>query len=172
MIFLLCTGQVQNVLGLRKENMADAEPSDAPLGNWYINRFSIDRRKAFIFMSQATFLSFILLQGKVRVTERHLIDLLFGGLEQLLRFRGLSATTIDNAFMNCDPAIYARTRSRGDLGSLNDLVALYSHQIYCGGGVEHCDLTDITMKVNETPQRKFQWCSAWEMTQGRLVCPA
>lgn len=172
MIFLLCTGEVQKVLGLRKENMADAEPSDAPLGNWYINRFAVDRRKAFIFMSQATLLSFILLQGRVPVTERHLIDMLFGGLEQLLRFRGLSAKSIDKAFMNCDPAMYARTRSRSDLGSLNDLVALYRHNIRCGGGLNHCDLTDIMMKVNETPQRRLEWCNSWEIARCRLACPA
>lgn len=172
MIFLLCTGEVQKVLGLRKENMADAEASDAPLGNWYINRFAVDRRKAFIFMSQATLLSFILLQGKVPVTERHLIDMLFGGLEQLLQYRGLSAKSIDKAFMNCDSAMYARTSSRSDLGSLNGLVSLYSHAVNLGGGLGHCDLTDVMMKVNETPQRRFQWCSSWEITQGRLVCPA
>ncbi len=172
MIYLMCTGEVQKVLGLRKDNVVDAEPSDAPLGNWYINRFSIGRRRAFIFMSQATLLSFILLQGRRPVTKEHLGDMLLGGLEQLLRFRGLNAESIDNAFRHCDSAMYARTGSRGDLGSLNDLVASYKHMIEYEGGLDHCDLTDITMKVNETPQRRFEWCSSWEITQGKICLPA
>ena len=66
MIYLKCTGDVQKAIGLRKENLADALPSEAPLGNWYVHRFDLTRGQAYIFMSEATLLSFILFQGKNR----------------------------------------------------------------------------------------------------------
>ena len=83
MLYLKCTQEVQKVVGLRKENLAMAEPSDAPLGNWYVNRFNLGRRKAYIFMSETTLLSFILFQGKRPVTTESLPSMLLAGLQQV-----------------------------------------------------------------------------------------
>jgi len=51
MLYLKCTGDVQKAIGLRKENLADALPSEAPLGNWYVHRFNLDRGKAYILLT-------------------------------------------------------------------------------------------------------------------------
>jgi hypothetical protein len=52
MLYLKCTLEVQKAIGLRKENLAASTETEALLGNWYVNRFDIGHRKAFIFMSQ------------------------------------------------------------------------------------------------------------------------
>ena len=61
MLYLKCTGIVQKDLGLPKTLLAEPVPTSAPLGNWYVNRFDLGRRKAYVFMSETTLLSFILL---------------------------------------------------------------------------------------------------------------
>lgn len=46
MLYLKCTGDVQKAIGLRKENLADPLPNEAPLGNWYVHRFNLAQRWA------------------------------------------------------------------------------------------------------------------------------
>jgi len=98
MLYLKCTAEVQKAVGLRKENLADAGATDAPLGNWYVNRFDSESRKIYIFMSESTLLSFILFQGKKPVTVQSLPNMMLAGLQQLLEMRGLPSAAIDKAF--------------------------------------------------------------------------
>lgn len=79
MLYLKCTGVVQKALGLPKTVLADAIPSSAPLGNWYVHRFDTGRRKAYVFMSATTLFSFILFQGKKPVTAETLPNMMLGG---------------------------------------------------------------------------------------------
>lgn len=169
MLYLKCTSLVQKAVGLRKENIADAGTTDAPLGNWYINRFQANRRNIYIFMSESTLLSFILLQGKNPITVQSLPNMMLAGLQQLLEMRGLPSEAIDRAFIHCESGIYAKTDSRSSLGSMNDLVKVYKHMIEFQGGLAKCDLTDIIMKVNDMPQRKLEWNKSWDVAQAKLA---
>lgn len=168
MLYLKCTGVVQKALGLTKALVADALPNPAPLGNWYVNRFDIGRRKAHIFMSETTLLSFLLLQGKTPVTVETLPSMMLAGLEQLLQMRGFGEDVIERALEHYHDGVFARTDSRPDLGSLNDLVQRYQWIIESDGGLDQCDLTRIIMGTNEMPQRRLGWRTSWEMTQSRL----
>ena len=168
MLYLKCTGAVQKVLGLPKTLLADALPNAAPLGNWYVHRFDIGRRKAYVFMSETTLLSFILFQGKKPVTVETLPTMMLGGLAQLLQMRGFSADAIERATAHYHDGVYAKTDSRPDLGSLNDLVQRYQWMIEYDGGLDRCDLTRIIMGTNDMPQRRLGWKTSWEITQSKL----
>ena len=168
MLYLKCTGVVQKVLGLPKTHLADALPNPAPLGNWYIHRFDIGRRKAYVFMSETTLLSFILFQGKKPVTVETLPTMLLGGLEQLLQMRGMSENAVGRAMVHYHEGVFAKTGSRPDLGSLNDLVQRYQWMVEYEGGLDRCDLTRIIMGTNEMPQRRLGWSTSWDLTQSKL----
>lgn len=169
MLHLKCTAQVQSIIGLTPSQLLQAEPSAAPLGNWYVNRFSLGRRKAFVFMSETTLLSFLLLQGKKPVTVETLPRMLLAGLEQLLSMRGLPADAVERALAHYDTGAFSKTGNRSDLGSLNDLVLRYQHIVCHRGGVDHCDLTDVIMRINETPQQRLGWCNSWEAAESKLL---
>jgi len=169
MLYLKCTAEVQKAVGLRKENLADAGATDAPLGNWYVNRFDSESRKIYIFMSESTLLSFILFQGKKPVTVQSLPNMMLAGLQQLLEMRGLPSAAIDKAFVRYESGVYAKTDSRSSLGSLNDLVHCYRQMIEFQGGLASCDLTGIIMKVNDMPQRKLDWSKSWDVAQAKLA---
>jgi hypothetical protein len=171
MLYLKCTGVVQKALGLPKTLVTDALPSSAPLGNWYIHRFDIGRRKAYIFMSEATLLSFILFQGKKPLTVQTLPNMMLAGLEQLLRMRGISQDAIERAIAPYHEGLFAKTDSRSDLGSLNDLVQRYQWLIESQGGLDRCDLTRIIMGSSEMPQRRLGWHTSWEVAQSKLQLP-
>lgn len=168
MLYLKCTADVQKVVGLRRENLADAGITDAPLGNWYINRFVSGGRNVYIFMSESTLLSFILFQGQKPVTVQSLPNMLLGGLQQLLEMRGLPRAAINRALAHYESGIFAKTDSRSALGSMNDLVRSYQQMIEFDGGLASCDLTDIIMKLNEMPQRKLDWHNSWDVVQAKL----
>ena len=169
MLYLKCTGIVQKALGLPKTVLVDAIPSSAPLGNWYVNRFDIGRRKAYVFMSETTLLSFILFQCKKPVTAETLPTMMLGGLAQLLQMRGMGEEAIERAMLPYHDGVFAKTDSRPDLGSLNDLVQRYQSLVEYEGGLDLCDLTGIIMGINNTPQRRLAWCSSWDMTQSKLL---
>lgn len=169
MLYLKCTAEVQKAVGLRKENLADAGATSAPLGNWYVNRFKADGRMIYIFMSEPTLLSFILFQGKKPVTVQSLPNMLLAGLQQLLEMRGLPSTSIDKAFEHYEFGAYAKTDSRSSLGSLHNLILCYQQMIKFEGGLASCDLTGIIMKINEMPQRRLEWSNSWDVAQAKLA---
>lgn len=171
MLYLKCTAEILKAVGLRKEHLAEAEATDTPLGNWYVNRFVADRRKIYVFMSEPTLLSFVLYQGKKPVTVHTLPNMLLGGLQQLLEMRGLPQTSIVRALAPYETGMFARTDSRSALGSLNDLVHCYRQMIEFQGGLASCDLTKIIMKMNSMPQRKLDWKYSWDIVQERLTQP-
>ena len=168
MLYLKCTQEVQKIADLRNENLALPQPSNAPLGNWYINRFNLGRRKAFIFMSETTLLSFILFQGKKAITIEHLANIFLAGLEQLLQMKGLPQSAIDKAFEHYNTGLFSKTDSRSSLGSLNDLVIHYQLRVEHAGGLAQCDLTSIIMNINDMPQRRIGWQTSWDAVQSKL----
>ena len=168
MLYLKCTATVQKIVGLHKENLADAVESEAPLGNWYVNQFKADRKQIFVFMSESTLLSFILYKGKKPVTVESLPNMLLAGLQQLLEMRGLPTAAIEKALLHYESGAYTKTDNRSSLGTLNDLVYIYRHMIESSGGLASCDLTDIIMKINGMPQRKLAWSNSWAVTRAKL----
>ncbi len=122
-------------------------------------------------MSETTLLSFVLLQGKTAVTTETLPTMMLAGLTQLLQMRGISEDAIERAMVHYHDGLFARTDSRSDLGSLNDLVQRYQWMIEFDGGLNQCDLTRIIMGTNDMPQRRLGWCTSWEVTQSKLQLP-
>ena len=168
MLYLKCTADIQKLVGLRQENLSMAADDGALLGNWYVHRFPISRRKALVFMSETTFLSFILLQGKKAVTLDTLPNMLLAGLEQLLVMRGIPQEAVDRAFLHYQEGRFSKTDSRSALGTLNDIVFRYQWMIDHAGGLDACDLTDIIMRINETPHLRLG-CDSWDAVQTKLL---
>lgn len=168
MLNLKCTADVLKLLGLKADKLLPPAPSTAPLGNWYVKRVRIDRRNAFIFMSDATLLSFMLVQGIKPVTAETLPLMLLSGLQQLLTMRNFDDINVSRAILPYETGLFTKTDSRSDLGSLNDLAHLYLHSVEHEGGFSRCDLTGIIMSMNEMPQRRLGWSNAWEETGRKL----
>lgn len=168
MFYLKCTLEVQKAIGLRKENLAASTETEALLGNWYVHRFDIGHRKAFIFMSQPTLLSFVLFQGEIPTTQERLPTMLLAGLQQLLEMRGFSNEAVKRALCDYSMTGFAKTDSRTDIASLNELVRLYQWSIEEQGGLQYCDLTSIMMNLNDILQRKLGWGTAWDAVQSKL----
>lgn len=168
MLYLKCTGEAQKAIGLRKSDLLEAQAVVAPLGNWYVHRFLIGRIRFFLFMSEATLLSFVLYQGQKPVTVQTLPNMLMAGLSQLLAMRGYEPARIDRALEPYQTGLFSKTDSRKLLGCMNDLVWRYTVTVEDQGGLNSCDLTDTIMKMNDMPQRTLEWRTSWDLVNAVL----
>lgn len=153
---------VQKVVGLRKGDLTEAEASTTPLGHWYVHRFPIGQTQFFLFMNEASLLSFVLYQGKKPVTPKTLPIMFLMGLHQLLTMKGYQASVIDQVVTGYRDGLFSKTDSRKALGCMNDLVNLYTAMVEAAGGIHECDLTGIIMRLNEMPQRTLDWGTSWD----------
>lgn len=168
MLYLKCTNDIQKTLGLRKEQITEAQISEAPLGNWYIQRFNVEGYTSYLFMSDRTFLSFILFEGRKKFSPEALPMMFLGGLQQLLQMLEIPQATIDQALSHYHVGLFSKTNSRSDLGVLNNLIQHYLWCIEDEGGVQQCNLSPIIFSVNNIIQRRLNWQTSIEATKQEL----
>lgn len=156
MLQLKSTAKVRKFLGLKDSELLEKALDSSVLGAWYVNLFPIERRKALIFMNERTLLSFII-YGVRKDNTKNLPGVLCRGLHQLLSFTEVDLVLIERALTDYETYCYSKTDSKRALGNMNEIVFLYQHHIQYEGGIQNCDLTGITFKVNQTPQRNIGW---------------
>lgn len=59
MLTLKCTKIVQYLVGLKPSGLIAEQETSGMFGAWYVNQFGVDRKKAVIFMSKTTLVSFV-----------------------------------------------------------------------------------------------------------------
>lgn len=171
MIHLQCTLPVLKHLGCNPKDLPQASNTDALLGNWSVTDFVVNRRHAFIFMSDKSLLSFLLLEGKTTFELSNLQVLLQNGLAQLLEFMAVPQESIDAAIADLDVISITKTKDRSIMGNLRALVDAYQHLIDLRGGLKSCDLTEVILNINARPQRRLDWATSTEITLEMLGQP-
>jgi len=167
MLQLRCTGKVQKELGVKPSQLAEVKPGDSLLGNWYVNIFTVDRRKTFIFMNEKTLLSFIIF-GVKKSNVSKTPEFFFRGLEQVLAMEGFEASKLNKVFEGYGSYEFTKTNSKSVLGNMNDLVDLYKHSILYDGGLKYVDLGELIKQINRTPQRNLGWSNSIEIVKELL----
>jgi hypothetical protein len=168
-IHLQCTLPVLKHIGCNPKAMLQAGDTDALLGNWSVTDFVVDRRHTFIFMSDKTLLSFLLLEGKTRFELSNMQVLLINGLTQLLEFMAISQESIDAVVADLDVMAVTKTKDRSIMGNLRALLDAYQDGIYRQGGLKSFDLSELILNVNNRPQRRLEWATPVEMTHESLI---
>lgn len=161
MVQIRCTKKVYDLLGIKSDQLYPCKETEAILGNWYTNVFSIERRKALIFMSERTLFSFILL-GVRKNNIKKIGEAFCAGLKQLLEIEGFRDTEISLLLSDCQHIELTKTNSPVLLGNLNDLVMQYKYTIYHFGGLSYSDITSITKDINRIPQKNLNWSTPFD----------
>ena len=167
MLQLRCTAKVQKELGLKPGNLCEPITGDSLLGNWYINIFTVDRRKTFIFMNEKTLLSFILF-GVKKSNVSKTPEMFLNGLIQLLTIGGFDESQISKAVQDYGSIEFTKTISKSLLGNMNDLVSLYKHSILYEGGYKNIDIGRLILDINRTPQKNIGWSYSIEVVKELL----
>lgn len=168
MLQLKCTQKVLRELGLAPPAGRESRGPDTRLGHWYVNLFTVDRRKTFLFMNERTLLSFVIF-GIKKSNVQGMPAVFMRGLVQLLTLEGFKPRDIDRALAGYETPELARTDSSRLLGNMNNLMDLYRHHILLEGGFASCDLDGIMLRINRTPQRNLGWVFSIEVTRELLA---
>jgi hypothetical protein len=156
MLQLRCTVKAQRELGIKKNELAEAKQSDTLLGNWYVNLFTVDRRKTLIFVNEKTLFSFILF-GVKKSNIKNIPETFLKGLDQLLTIEGFDIGQVNKVFSGYEQYEFTKTISKGVIGNMNDLVSLYKNSIQYEGGYKNIDVGELILKINRTPQKNLGW---------------
>ncbi|MCZ6803210.1 MAG: hypothetical protein O7D86_04560 [Proteobacteria bacterium] len=143
-------------LGIKNPELADIEKPDTILGNWYANIFTLDRRKTIIFMNERTLLSFIIL-GIRKDNIKNFPIVFFNGIERVLTMEDIDPHVIEKVLSEYTQIVLTKTDNKRLLGSMNDLVSLYTHFILYDGGLKQADLFEVIARINRTLQRNLDW---------------
>lgn len=168
MLRLRCTQKVLKELGGAPAPEDVPAAGDSVLGDWYVNLFTVDRRKTFLFMNEKTLLSFVI-YGIKKSNVQQMPLAFVRGLAQLLELEGLPEPAIRRALVGTELVMLARTDSRRLLGNLNDLVSMYRHAILWEGGLAACNLGRIIADINRTPQRNIGWGHSIDLARELLA---
>jgi hypothetical protein len=156
MHYLKCTKLVRDFTGIIPESISPAIDDSTDLGSWYVNMFTVDRRKTLIFMNERTLMSFVA-YGVKKSNCSDLRPVFLHGVEQLLQMEEVPYDRIVQIVDEYADIRYVKTDSRSALGSMNDLVEHYKYSILDQGGFSYCDLYESIYYANRTPQRKLGW---------------
>ena len=150
-----CTKKVQDFIGLKPSDLSEIEPERFVLGNWFVNSFIQNRRKVLVFMEEKTLFSFIIIDVRkehIKTLRKHFLE----GLCLQLKAEGISPQTV-LAFSNNETVLhYAKTDNRSKVGSMTDLINLYSAWIESAGGLSEIDVVEVGMKLNRVPQTNLK----------------
>jgi hypothetical protein len=150
-----CTKKVQDFIGLKPSDLSEIEPERFVLGNWFINSFTQNRRKVLVFMEEKTLFSFIIIgvrKEHIKTLRKHFLE----GLCLQLKAEGISPQTV-LAFSNNETVLqYTKTDNRSKVGSMTDLINLYSAWIESAGGLSEIDVVEMGMKLNRVPQTNLK----------------
>ena len=156
MLQLRCTAKARKLAKIKDKDLVDPFPDNTVLGGWYLNVFQLGRRKAFIFMSERTLLSFIIF-GVRSDNLKNFTNSFQVGVIQVMEMIGANPDQIKRVLTEYDSYCYTKTISKSVIGNMNDLVDLYQHFVWHEGGLEHCDIGEIIYRINRTPQRNIDW---------------
>ena len=143
-------------MGITKSDLNDISQGDSTLGNWYVNIFTVDRRKAIVFVNERTLLSFIV-YGINKKNIKEIKETFNRKLIQLLTIEGFNGKEVEHAIKGSEEIQFTTTNSKTILGNVTDIVNMYKYMIPYEGGLKSCNLTEIISQMNRTPQRNLNW---------------
>lgn len=167
MALLRCSNTLLAQIGAR--NQPDTVPATPPgrLGDWCATVFALDDRRAALFMSQRTLLSFIILEGK-RFDAEAIALIFWGGLAQVLEMEGYEKQDAEEIVETYSEFFLAKTASASRTSQMNSLIRDYRDLVMSFGGLKRCDVGVVIHEINERPRKALDWATPQEMTEELL----
>lgn len=120
MFVLHCTKKSQDRLKV-KPFVTLPEPTTR-LGNWYCNEFTVSRRKYLIFVNERTLLP-IVISVKGLKTSGDILEVFKQRLFKAFLLLNLPDKIFMPELLEMDEVVFAKTKSRSVVGSMNDIIA-------------------------------------------------
>ncbi len=145
MLVLRVTRKLQRLMPTTADQRAT---SDGALGDWYVNKFVVDRRPLLIIMSELSLFSIILPARDVRSLAGRLVTTVGSRLRGL----GINEQIVDAEIATMTPMVVGATKDRSVLGSLVEFCSLTQFSLPINGWDE-TSLPDVETLMQRTPCR-------------------
>jgi len=165
-IYLQCTIAIQRALGVA--GLGEAPAAASVLGNWTVNNVPLGGRRAFLFMSDRSLLSFPLTEGRRPIELRRMPDCLAHGISLLMDALDAPKHTAARLLRETEEVALTKAANRSLLAVHSAIATDYFHRVDRAGGIQHCDLSEVIMAVNQTPRAKLNWATSSEVTLALL----
>ncbi len=154
MVVLRPTRKLQNLLPVET---ADGQQSDSALGDWYVNRFVVDRRPLLMIVSSASLLAAIEPARDVR----SLPDRLGAIVADRLYWLGVDQRMIDAEVSTMLPIRLAPTRNRSVMGIVVECCKAAEYHLPVGDWND-ASLVEVESFLRQTP---------WHASKREVVVP-
>lgn len=160
MPMIRCTAKLLRKLGERPVAEAIAA-APSPLGDWYANFFTVERRGCIMFVNEKTLFPCVALQvtkaeyGDIRKLFRDL-------LRDALAIERFSEHDINFVLQLHTNLAIGKTQNRSTLGSLNNRISDAKSLIEYHGGLSLCDPVELARMLNDTPMSPIGYSSGVE----------
>jgi len=133
--------------------------------------FPLDGRKAALFMSERTLLSFVILEG--RIFDAAAIGQAFwAGLAQTLSMEGYKKRDIDEIVDSYSELVLAKTKNASQTAQINSIARDYKLLVRRRGGLKRYDIGSAIANVNGRPRRAVGWATPEEIVREVLTARA
>jgi hypothetical protein len=160
---LKCTRVAAARARLKRKFLASAEPTSAPLGNWYVTLTHICDRNVLVYMSERSLLSFIMIEGE-RVTPEKLSTCFLSGMNSVLELGGISSDDRGRVISQYATGQFSPADNFSALGSLSNISQCYAAFIEDDGGFTRCNLSNIIQHVNTMPLKRLGFETPFKIT--------
>ena len=144
MVILRATHKVLRSL---PETAGDTDTSDTALGDWYLNRITLDRQPLILLVSSKSRLSMLTPARDVKSLPSRIGEMLSVRLQRL----GVDPQLIHAEVEAMDVARVGRTRDRSVMGQLVDFAKAIPYYIPVGTAVDGARLRLAEDKLAHTP---------------------
>jgi hypothetical protein len=168
MLYLQTTQKACDALGIGSELLDPPMQTTSPLGNWMLNIVPIGGRKAFLFMSTRSLLSFPIMIGKQQPALEDMPAFLSHGLKQLAQAMGLHQEAISRLLQGLDETAVCKANDKALLATSSAIAADYFDRVNAEGGFANSNIGAIVSAVNATPRRLLGYKSSFDVTRELL----
>lgn len=148
MPILHCSQKLLKELRVQSSDTTSTE-SDSRLGDWYVQTFRFGRRKGYLFASERTLYSFVIVRPGI--TTKNIVTVFKDMLALCLSSEEFAPDVIANVLGDYESMQIAGGNNRSVLGTMNQLRLYYDYEI--DGSVPDGSLGHlaVTQKYNRIP---------------------
>jgi hypothetical protein len=163
MTALILTRAIASRSRIKREHLAAPQSTNALFGNWYVTLQPLADRNAFVYMSDRTQMSFLMLEGE-RLTPEKLFISLIRGISMVLELSGFPERVRQRAIEDYRSVQFARAADLSMLGVLTNYALDYEAFIAQDGGLNRCNLDTLIIDMNSRPAKRLGFKTPLEET--------
>ena len=168
MLYLQCSQKARTALGFGTEVLAPPGHTDSALGNWMVTIVPIGRRRAYVFMSSRSLLSFPVMIGKYPVTIEDMPTLLSYGLTRLLAHMRTPDSQRVQLLGDLKEIAICKAIDKSMISVFRSVASDYDYRVDRGGGLANVDMDDIVYRNNSIPRATLGYHTSFEASRDLL----